>query len=316
MNFLLWKLSTNKLIKNETTKKRILVEKQIFQKIDNPFIVKLHYSFQTVDKFFFVLDLVNGGELANYMMEKFYLKHATRFYAAEMLWAIKCLHDNDIIYRDLKPSNILIDLRGHIKIIDFGLSTFDDSGTRSVWGTPNYIAPEMLKDKSYDKTLDYWSFGWILYEMASGYPPFKSNNTRNLMKIYQNIINTKVKYPSKRFSEPLKDLIKKLLEKDPKKRLGSKGTQEIMDHEYFSDINWNDVENMKLKPPYVPRIRSVADVHFIDENMYSSVDEHDESTIPSHNRASEYRHIENFTFINKSSMGQASWDHNEKDDLA
>jgi serine/threonine protein kinase len=125
--FYAMKVIKKKALVNEVDKKRVLQEKKIFKLVDHPFIVKLHYSFQTHQKFYFILDLVNGDQMYEYMLRKFQLKEkAVKFYAAELVLALKCLHENDIIYRDLKPSNILIDSQGHIKIIDFGLSTFTD----------------------------------------------------------------------------------------------------------------------------------------------------------------------------------------------
>jgi serine/threonine protein kinase len=149
-------------------------------KFDNPFVVKLYYAFQTVDKIYFILDFINGGELYTHMIDQVKFKEEkARFYASEIAVALKALHEKGIIYRDLKPNNILIDSEGHLKLIDFGLSkiTGEDSksNTKSVVGTPNYIAPEVLLKKVHTNMIDWWSFGIIVFEMLTGHLPFLDN---------------------------------------------------------------------------------------------------------------------------------------------
>jgi len=129
-------------------RKEFLLKNRIFLEFRNPFVVQMYYAFQTVDKIYFILDFINGGELYTHMVEEVkFQERKTKFYAWEIAIALKALHDEGIIYRDLKPNNILIDSSGHIKLIDFGLSKFiegTEEGTKSVVGTPNYIAPEIL----------------------------------------------------------------------------------------------------------------------------------------------------------------------------
>lgn len=136
----------------------------------------MYYAFQTVDKIYFILDFVNGGELYTHMIkEEKFSEAKAKFYAAEIVIALKTLHEAGVIYRDLKPNNILLDKEGHIKLIDFGLSKFIEPNkipTTSVVGTPNYIAPEILRKNKHTHMIDWWSFGVILYEMISGTLPF------------------------------------------------------------------------------------------------------------------------------------------------
>lgn len=159
-------------------------EREILEKINNPFIVRLHYAFQTPDKLYFVLDFVNGGELFSHLRkEKKFSEWRAKFYAAEIVLALEWLHENNVIYRDLKPENILLDSTGHIKITDFGLSKKGSrSKTYTFWGTPEYLAPEVIKGVGHDKGVDWWSLGTLLYEMLWGRPPFWDKSRRELFR--------------------------------------------------------------------------------------------------------------------------------------
>lgn len=168
---------------NEEHKRRALIEKEIMQVCDSPFIVKLHYTFQTPKKLYYILDFVNGGELHTKLLKKIKFKESlTKFYAAETLLALKCLHENNILYRDLKPRNILLDHEGHIKLIDFGLSKIHSDRPdphKMVCGTPHYVSPEMLKGVEHNLMMDYWSLGVVVYEMLHGYFPFVTDKIQS-----------------------------------------------------------------------------------------------------------------------------------------
>jgi serine/threonine protein kinase len=165
-------------------------EREILEKIKNPFIVDLHYAFQTEDKLYFIMDFLNGGELFWHLRKdmKFSEKRA-RFYAAEIVCAIETLHANGIIYRDLKPENIILDSTGNLKITDFGLSKQGlgndtqeaNAKTYSFCGTPEYLAPEIITGQGHDKAVDWWSLGALIYEMLSGRPPHYSKNRKQMM---------------------------------------------------------------------------------------------------------------------------------------
>ena len=208
----------------------IKTERRILELIDHPFINKLKYAFQTEQKLYLVTDYCPGGELFFHIqrVERFN-EEAAKFYAGQIILAVEHLHKNNIIYRDLKPENVLIDRKGFIKITDFGLSKeniVDNKSAKSFCGTPEYLAPEIILNKGHGKPVDWWSLGNLIYEMLTGIPPFycKDNNL-----LFDAIINNEPEYPEYLSNEVI-DLIQKLLIKNPDKRLGSNGADEIKNH--------------------------------------------------------------------------------------
>ena len=152
-------------------------ERDIMTLIDHPFVVKLHFAFQNSETFYFITDFLNGGELFHHLCNEIrFSENRARFYAAELILALDHLHKNGIIYRDLKPENVLLDSQGHIKITDFGLSKLkpeQNNQTNTFCGTPEYLAPEIIIGKGHSFGVDWWSLGMLLYEMISGINPFK-----------------------------------------------------------------------------------------------------------------------------------------------
>ena len=257
-----------KILEKENVKKwkqknNIFTERYILQNFNHPFISKLSYAFQDYEKLYLVTDFMPGGDLMHKLISYGKLSEKnSKLYASELFLAIDFLHKNDIIFRDLKPDNILIDEIGHIKLTDFGLSkkfnceidnSINDSPnsqksnkshkiTYSICGTPSYIAPEVYKGIGYSKEIDWWSFGIVIYEMLTGKFPFKRIGKGN-KKIFNLDVNFELKSP---LSNDAKDLIGKLLEKDINNRLTE--PFDIMNHSFFKDVNWDDVYNKKILP--------------------------------------------------------------------
>jgi len=242
-------------------------ERQILELIDHPFIIKLKYAFQTPEKLYFIMDYCPGGEIFFHIqrVERFN-EDAARFYAAQLVIAIAHLHENNIIYRDLKPENVLIDYDGYIKVTDFGLSKqniLDNHSANSFCGTPEYLAPEIVESKGHGKAVDWWSLGAIIYEMLTGVPPFYSKDRE---KLFKNIKAGNIKYPSYLTKEAL-SILHDLFTKDPDLRLGSgeKGVDEIIAHPFFKTVDWVGIAEKKVQPPFVPKLKSDADTRYIDK---------------------------------------------------
>lgn len=231
------------------TERNILVEANC-----HPFLVKLRYSFQTVSALCFVLEYCPGGELFNLLQKKRrFSEEQTRFFAAQMVLALEYLHSKDVIYRDLKPENVLIDAEGYIKITDFGLSRqhAKDNEAKSICGTPEYLAPEIIMKLGYGKAVDWWTLGSIIYEMLTGIPPFYSQSKQEL---FEKIKMQHPKYPAY-FSPLATDLISLLLKKDFIKRLGHKGgAAEVKAHPWFAPINWDMLLAKKYDAPFIPKL--------------------------------------------------------------
>ncbi|XP_015204540.1 serine/threonine-protein kinase Sgk1 isoform X1 [Lepisosteus oculatus] len=272
------KVLQKKAILKKKEEKHIMSERNVLLKnVKHPFLVGLHYSFQTADKLYFVLDYINGGELFYHLQrERCFLEPRARFYAAEIASALGYLHSLNIVYRDLKPENILLDSQGHIVLTDFGLckENIEPNGTTSTFcGTPEYLAPEVLHKQPYDRTVDWWCLGAVLYEMLYGLPPFYSRNTAEM---YDNILNKPLQLKPN-ISNSARHLLEGLLQKDRTKRLGCKDDFiEIKNHVFFSPINWDDLNAKRLTPPFNPNVTGPNDLRhfdpeFTDEPVPSSI---------------------------------------------
>ena len=231
-----------------------LAERSVLAQINNPFIVPLKFSFQSPEKLYFVLAFVNGGELFYHLQKEHRFDvNRSRFYTAELLCALECLHGFSVIYRDLKPENILLDYEGHIALCDFGLCKLDmkdEDRTNTFCGTPEYLAPELLMGQGYNKTVDWWTLGVLLYEMLTGLPPFYDENTNEM---YRKILSEPLHF-SDVVPPAAKDLLTKLLNRDPKQRLGANGSAEIKAHPFFHAIDWRKLLQRKYEPAFKPNV--------------------------------------------------------------
>lgn len=264
-NYYAMKVLKKQNIEKKRQENHVKTERDILVGIDdNPYIVKLYYTFQNDKKLYFVLEFCPGGELFNLLQKKKRLsEEQTQFYAAQMVLALEHLHKYDIIYRDLKPENVLITASGYIKITDFGLSRMNvkENDAKSICGTPEYLAPEIIMKLGYGKAIDWWTLGSIIYEMLVGIPPFY---TQNRHELFEKIKFVSPKYPNY-LSATAKNLIESLLRKDPNKRLGSlRGAQEIKDHPWFESVNWEKMEQQKYDPFFKPKINTDMGLHNFD----------------------------------------------------
>lgn len=286
-----------KLKKQEENTKN---ERDLMVKLNNPFILSIKFAFQDESKLYIVSEFLQGGDLF------YHLHHSTinlteevaKFYIIELILGLEFLHQNNVIFRDLKPENILLDSEGHIRISDFGLSKILENSRDKAYtlcGTLKYLAPEILKNKGYEKSVDWWSLGCIFYEMLMGHLPFKINGN----VIDPEVFEEKIKF-NDNMNPLLIDLISQLLAVNPKKRIGygDSDAKKIKEHQYFSDVDWNKYLNKEIEPPFVPKLDGDMDLRYFDKSFTDEPVNSDRATIMSgSNRTSEYN---GFTYMAQS----------------
>jgi tRNA A-37 threonylcarbamoyl transferase component Bud32 len=240
-------------------------EKTVLLRLQNPFLLGMTYAYQNDFRLYFLLDFIRGGDLYDNLVKvKRFTEPQVKFFTAQIVIALGYLHEHKIVHRDLKPENVLVKSDGYIVLADFGLAKIFDGANdmaQTMCGTPEYMAPEILKGKQQSYSVDWWTLGVLLYELATGRSPFKHKNDRKLRKL---IIKGKFPWPDPErhkinLSPELKDLISKLLVPETEKRLGSKGVKEIMKHPWFDDIRFEDILQRKMTPPYKPEVPEIIE---------------------------------------------------------
>ncbi|XP_063963158.1 cAMP-dependent protein kinase catalytic subunit 1-like [Lytechinus pictus] len=238
-----------------------LNEKKILQAISFPFIVSLSYHFKVKSPIIYFQ--IYSVCLYEYIRLGSYTEPHSRFYASQIVLAFEYLHALDLIYRDLKPENILIQETGYIAVTDFGFAKRVKGRTWTLCGTPEYLAPEIILSKGYNKAVDWWALGVLIYEMAAGYPPFFADQP---IQIYEKIVSGKVRFPS-HFSSDLKDILRSLLQVDLTKRFGNlkAGVADIKTHKWFQATDWITIYQQRVEAPFIPRIKGPGDASQFDE---------------------------------------------------
>lgn len=280
-----------------------LAERTVLARVDCPFIVPLKFSFQSPEKLYLVLAFINGGELFYHLQHEGRFSLArSRFYIAELLCALDSLHKLDVIYRDLKPENILLDYQGHIALCDFGLCKLnmkDNDKTDTFCGTPEYLAPEILLGQGYTKTVDWWTLGILLYEMMTGLPPYYDEN---VPVMYKKILQQPLLFPDG-FDPAAKDLLIGLLSRDPSRRLGVNGTDEIRNHPFFKDISWKKLLLKGYIPPYKPIVKSEIDTANFDQEF--TKEKPIDSVVDEYLSASIQKQFGGWTYIGDEQLGDS-----------
>uniref|UniRef100_A0A4W6F0A9 Ribosomal protein S6 kinase n=1 Tax=Lates calcarifer TaxID=8187 RepID=A0A4W6F0A9_LATCA len=263
------------IVQKAKTTEHTRTERQVLEHIrQSPFLVTLHYAFQTQSKLHLILDYVSGGEMFTHLYQRDHFpEEAVRIYIGEIILALEHLHKLGIVYRDIKLENILLDSEGHVVLTDFGLSKEfleeEKERTYSFCGTIEYMAPEIIRGKAgHGKSVDWWSLGILMFELLTGASPFTLEGERNSQsEVSKRILRCDPPFPAM-IGPTAQDLLRKLLVKDPHKRLGSgpRGAEDIKAHPFFKGLNWADLAQKKVSSPFKPELKSELDVgNFAEE---------------------------------------------------
>ncbi|XP_026466662.1 ribosomal protein S6 kinase beta-1 isoform X2 [Ctenocephalides felis] len=271
------------IVRNQKDTAHTRAERNILEAVKHPFIVELVYAFQTGGKLYLILEYLSGGELFMHLeREGIFLEDTTCFYLSEIILALEHLHSLGIIYRDLKPENVLLDAQGHVKLTDFGLCKEhiqEGIVTHTFCGTIEYMAPEILTRSGHGKAVDWWSLGALMFDMLTGQPPFTGVNRKQTI---ETILKGKLSLPAY-LTVDARDLIRRLMKRQVSQRLGSgpEDAEAIRSHDFFKHVNWEDVLARKLEPPIKPILSGEDDVSQFDTRFtkQTPIDSPDESTL-------------------------------------
>ncbi|EDV22479.1 uncharacterized protein TRIADDRAFT_28822, partial [Trichoplax adhaerens] len=257
------------IIRNHKDTIHTKAERNVLEAVKHPFIVDLLYAFQTGGKLYLILEYLSGGELFTHMeREGIFMEDTACYYLAEILLALGHLHELGIIYRDLKPENVMLNREGHVVLTDFGLckeSVEDNTVTHTFCGTIEYMAPEILTRRGHGRAVDWWSLGALMYDMLTGGPPFSGENRKRTI---DKILRAKLVVPPYLTNEA-KDLLSKLLRRHVASRLGSTvaDSEAIKAHPFFRTVNWERMLNLDIDPPLKPAVFSDDDVGNFDSKF-------------------------------------------------
>ncbi|KAL3881087.1 hypothetical protein ACJMK2_027718 [Sinanodonta woodiana] len=305
-----------KVLKKATLKvrdrQRTKMERDILADVNHPYIVKLHYAFQTEGKLYLILEFLRGGDLFTRLSkEVMFTEEDVKFYLAELALALDHLHSLGIVYRDLKPENILLDAEGHIKLTDFGLSKesiFEENKTYSFCGTVEYMAPEVVNRKGHGTAADWWSYGVLMFEMLTGALPFQGANRKETMT---QILKAKLGMPQ--FLSPeAQSLLRALFKRNPANRLGtgSTGIDEMKKHNFFASIDWKKLMQRKLTPPFKPAVVQTDDAFYFDSEFTSKTPKDSPGIPPS---ATAHELFRGFSFVAPALLEEKREPHNPLD---
>lgn len=270
------KAINKKLVKVKQALQNVMEERDVLTMLDSKFVTNVKYALQDENTLYIIMDLMLGGDLKFHLINAGrFTEDRARFYAAEVLLGLEHIHSLNIIYRDMKLENVLLDENGHCRLSDLGLAVITKEKIRGYAGTPGYTAPEMIKNKMYGPSVDIFSYGVMLYRMLCGAKPFKGKVDRDLDKA---VVEREPKFPPDIFSPEATDLLTGLLQKRPEKRLGCgpRGMEEIKDHPFFHSIDWGLLEAGYIDPPFVPNkfdvnAASLKDIGDFDTNKLRGV---------------------------------------------
>jgi len=256
----------------------VLSERNVMSHCSHPFIARLAATYQDADSLYMLIELVQGGELFSLLRtQQVFQDPIVAFYAAIVVLVFEYLHDRNIIYRDLKPENLVLDQVGYLKVIDFGFAKELSSKTWTLCGTPEYLAPEIILNKGHDTRADWWALGVLIYEMLMGSAPFVDDF--DPMQIYQKIVKGVLPQAKgqRALKKDAKAVVEGLLQREPAERLGCMklGVDEVKRTPFFSKIIWQRLEKKLIQAPYIPNIAEPHDVSNFDGDFTEApVNEH------------------------------------------
>ena len=251
--------------------RNVVNERKITSEISHPFILHLYGTFQDSNCLYMMLEFVVGGELFRLLhgdgtCHNTLSSQDTAFYAANVVSVYEYIHALDIVYRDLKPENVLISADGYLKIVDWGFAKKVIDKTYTTCGTPEYLAPELVQGTGHGKGVDYWSLGILIFEMLVGVTPYVGIDPDDTMEICRNIMNDSISFPVN-FPPDAKGLIEGLCNKEVLTRFGCMcgGCDDIMNHPFFDGINWRELKNKKNEVPWKPLVKHCMDTSHFDD---------------------------------------------------